>query len=107
VSGLIRRNGIISVCVLRLLPINGFTTNIALGLSPVSHVDFLAGSALGLIPEAIPFTLIGTGVTQHASSGLVYALVAALLLLGVGVMQRLLGSGREADAEQGPDRKGS
>ena len=51
--------------------------NLCLGLSYVTQRDFLIGTALGLLPEAIPATLIGAGLTSRRGSPTDLALAAA------------------------------
>lgn len=46
----------------RQLPISGLIINFLLGLSPIRHRHFLLGTAFGILPEAIPFTLVASGV---------------------------------------------
>jgi uncharacterized membrane protein YdjX (TVP38/TMEM64 family) len=50
------------VFAVRQLPISGLIINFLLGLSPIRHRHFLLGTAFGILPEAIPFTLIASGV---------------------------------------------
>lgn len=56
--------GLLSVLILRQLPMNGFYNNIFLGLTQVSHRDFLLGSLLGFLPLGITACLIGAGLIQ-------------------------------------------
>ncbi len=50
------------VFAVRQLPISGLIINFLLGLSPIRHRHFLLGTAFGILPEAIPFTLVASGV---------------------------------------------
>jgi uncharacterized membrane protein YdjX (TVP38/TMEM64 family) len=50
------------VFAVRQLPISGLVINLLLGLSPIRHRHFLLGTAFGILPEAIPFTLVASGV---------------------------------------------
>ncbi len=84
----LRRGSLPAVLLARQLPVPGIVVNLALGLSPLSHRDFLIGTALGQIPEAIPCTLIGAGVMEGSfaqSAGVVGIAVAVLLLAWMGV----------------------
>jgi uncharacterized membrane protein YdjX (TVP38/TMEM64 family) len=54
-----------------------------LGLSPVKHRDFLIGTAIGLFPEAIPFTMIGKGAKQGSIDKTAIYIVAALIVLAL------------------------
>lgn len=78
---LLKRGGIPGVILARQLPIHGMVINLILGLSPVRQLDFLVGTAIGLIPEAIPFTLIGKGVKQESlGQSIVYIVIAVVIL---------------------------
>ncbi len=50
------------VFTVRQLPISGLIINFLLGLSPVRHSHFLIGTAFGILPAAIPFTLVASGM---------------------------------------------
>jgi len=52
------------VFAIRQLPISGLIINFLLGLSPVRHGHFLLGTAFGILPEAIPFTLVASGLVK-------------------------------------------
>jgi uncharacterized membrane protein YdjX (TVP38/TMEM64 family) len=75
--------------------------NVGLGVSPVTQRQFLIGTAIGLLPEAIPATLIGAGLFQTSltSSAKILALAAAVLaviwLVG-GIAYRALRKGTAA-----------
>jgi uncharacterized membrane protein YdjX (TVP38/TMEM64 family) len=75
------RQGIAAVFLARQLPMHGLVVNWVISITPVRHRDFLVGSAIGLVPEAIPCTLIGAGLLHGSlwEAGR-YAVVAALLL---------------------------
>jgi uncharacterized membrane protein YdjX (TVP38/TMEM64 family) len=50
------------VFAVRQLPISGLIINFLLGLSPIRHRHYLLGTAFGILPEAIPFTLVASGM---------------------------------------------
>jgi len=50
------------VFAVRQLPISGLIINFLLALSPIRHHHFLLGTAIGILPQAIPFTLVASGV---------------------------------------------
>jgi uncharacterized membrane protein YdjX (TVP38/TMEM64 family) len=70
-----------AVIIVRQLPISGLLTNLALGLAPIRHIDFLVGTAIGLLPEAIPFTLVASGVVKLGGGEHIGYVVAATVLL--------------------------
>ncbi len=57
--------GWLSVVILRQLPLNGFYNNALLGVTSVSHGNFLLGSLLGFLPLGIPASLLGAGLIQR------------------------------------------
>lgn len=92
-AGAADHRGMIGVILARQLPIHGTLINFCLGLSGISHADFLLGTAIGLIPEAIPAALIGAGIVeanaQDMASYFVTAAIAfALIWLGGAYMVR-------------------
>ncbi len=80
--------GLGGVVVARLLPLPGMVSTVGLSLSGVGHRIYLAGSLVGLVPEAAPLVLLGTGalqtdprqIAQLAVAGLVCVMAAWLLL---------------------------
>lgn len=59
------RHGLSAVVLIRQLPINGFYNNVLLGLTPVSHGEFLMGSLMGYLPLGITACLFGAGLIQR------------------------------------------
>ena len=58
---IIKKGGIQSVILVRQMPLHGMAINILLSLSPVKNHDFIIGTAIGILPQAIPLTLLGDG----------------------------------------------
>jgi uncharacterized membrane protein YdjX (TVP38/TMEM64 family) len=55
-----------------------------LGLAPIRHVDFLVGTAIGILPEAVPFTLVASGAVKLGGGEHIgYIIGATVLLLAV------------------------
>lgn len=74
-----RRSGIVSVVLSRQLPIPGFFMSLLLGLTSLTHFDFLLGTCVGFLPAAVPATLVGTGFTViSAEESTLYTLVAII-----------------------------
>jgi uncharacterized membrane protein YdjX (TVP38/TMEM64 family) len=73
---------------MRQLPISGLMVNFLLGLSPIRHGHFLLGTAFGILPEAIPFTLVASGVFKLSGENtpLYIAAAVGILLLGCAVL---------------------
>ncbi len=99
------------VFAVRQLPISGLIINFLLGLSPIRHRHFLLGTSLGILPEAVPFTLVASGafkLTGRNTPLYVAAAVGILVLVCVSLWyfsrhSRLLTAlreeAREADEE--------
>lgn len=57
-------NPLAMTLLIRFLPVgSNLATNLAAGVSGVSAVAFIAGSALGYVPQQAVFALVGSGVT--------------------------------------------
>jgi uncharacterized membrane protein YdjX (TVP38/TMEM64 family) len=76
------------VFAVRQLPISGLIINFLLGLSPIRHRHFLIGTAFGILPEAIPFTLVTSGMVKLTgrNTPLYVAAAAGILLLACGAL---------------------
>ena len=82
---------LLTVFLARQLPSGGAIISLFLGFSSVSHGQFLVGSLLGFLPEAIPAVLIGSGAGK-SSTMLAFAQIltaAAVLILASVVIVRL------------------
>ena len=91
VNDLIRREGISAVLLARQVPVPGLFVNLAFGVSPVRQRQFLLGTALGQLPEAIPCVLIGCGMRQSSLGLSVGAMgLAGLILLMVWIGWRFV-----------------
>lgn len=53
------------VFAVRQLPVSGLIINFLLALSPIRHSHFLIGTLLGILPAAIPFTLVASGMFKR------------------------------------------
>jgi uncharacterized membrane protein YdjX (TVP38/TMEM64 family) len=85
---LIRREGVTGVILARQVPLPGLVINLACGLLSLRHRDFLLGTILGQLPQAIPCTLIGAGVLGDSfkkSVGLIGLAVLFALVLWMGL----------------------
>jgi uncharacterized membrane protein YdjX (TVP38/TMEM64 family) len=76
------------VFAVRQLPVSGLLTNFLLGLSPIRHRHFLLGTAFGILPEAIPFTLVASGSfkLKGGNTPLYIAAAVGVLLLVCGAL---------------------
>lgn len=83
--------GVMAVVLVRQLPMNGFYNNVFLGLTPVSHRDFLIGSLIGFLPLGLTACLIGAGLIQpDFSKSIQYIMLALVVSVGLGLLLRPL-----------------
>lgn len=69
---------------LRLLPVgNNLALNLLAGMAGISAGPFLAGSAIGYLPQTVVFALLGKGVRVEGAWQL--GLAALLLLVSIGI----------------------
>lgn len=99
----VEQQGILGVILIRQLPIHGTLMNLCFGLSHLKHHHFLIGTAIGLIPEAIPAALVGAGLAKGATkdtiSYIILAVVAfALIAIVSRQVMRKLRTTREGSA---------
>ncbi|MBI5684872.1 MAG: TVP38/TMEM64 family protein [Verrucomicrobia bacterium] len=64
-AGKLKHNTVPAVILFRQLPLPGIVTNTVLALSPIRRREFFLGTVIGLIPEAVPATLIGAGLRKE------------------------------------------
>jgi uncharacterized membrane protein YdjX (TVP38/TMEM64 family) len=80
VHTLVEREGIPGVILARQLPVPGLLINLACGLFGIRRRDFLIGTIIGQLPEAVPCTLIGAGVLEAS-----FKKSVGLISVGVGL----------------------
>ncbi|MFH5926083.1 VTT domain-containing protein [Roseomonas xinghualingensis] len=65
VSQAVNRNGILTVTAIRLLPIAPFTlVNLVAGAMRIRFLDYMLGTALGLMPGIALLSLVGEGLSR-------------------------------------------
>ncbi|MCB1857681.1 MAG: TVP38/TMEM64 family protein [Gammaproteobacteria bacterium] len=106
-SGLLSRQGVVPVLLARQLPLSSFFINLLLGLTAVRTRDFLLGSSIGFLPEAIPAALIGAGLVTGDLAGTLKYLLAGVIIFVVSayLLRRFLrsrGSGLNNDVAEPP-----
>jgi uncharacterized membrane protein YdjX (TVP38/TMEM64 family) len=74
-------SGAVLVFAMRQLPISGLIINFLLALSPIRHRHFLLGTAFGILPQAIPFTLVASGMFKLTGRNTPLYIAAAVGLL--------------------------
>ncbi len=89
---------------LRLLPVgNNLALNLLAGMAGVAFLPFLAGSALGYLPQTVIFALLGKGVRVDGAWQLALSalLLAISLIIGFWLLRRHRVA-RALDAEAPP-----
>ena len=82
-ADLLKDQGILGVVLIRQIPVHGTLTNLCLGLSGIRHHQFLIGSGIGLLPEAVPIALIGAGLVRGSFKDAVPYLIAAVIVFAL------------------------
>lgn len=109
IDDFLAENPLTMTLLIRFLPLgSNFLTNLAAGVSRVPPAPFIAGSALGYVPQTVVFAVIGSGVAVDLvfRVGLGAALFAASGALGVYLYRRYHGAktlGPEVDRDLDPD----
>jgi uncharacterized membrane protein YdjX (TVP38/TMEM64 family) len=79
--GLIGRNGFLASLVVRLTPFAPFVAvNLAAGLTAITLRDFVAGTAIGIVPKIVLTALAGDSVARAGSGA--WDVAIGLLLAG-------------------------
>lgn len=90
--------------IIRLLPVgSNMVTNLIAGVCSVAALPFLAGTALGYVPQTLVFALAGSGVNFNPSLRLSLAVLLFVFsaLLGIWLYRRHRhGAALEADLDQ-------
>lgn len=91
----VRDEGLSAVILARQVPLPGIALNFAFGLSTVRKRDYLLGTLVGQIPEALPCALVGAGLLKNSAKSLILTLAVAvaafaLLWLGFHLLKRYL-----------------
>ncbi len=80
----IQERGALGVILARQVPLPGLVINLTCALLPVRHTDFILGTIIGQLPQAIPCTLIGAGALQPSFG-------KSIGLIGLAVIVAILG----------------
>ena len=87
----LRQHGLLSIVALRLVPLVPFNAlNYVAGASAIRTLDYVAGTAIGIIPGAIAFATLGGSIDDPGSPAFIAAaaLVVALTLTGALAARR-------------------
>jgi len=86
-TSVFERKGFAAVFLAKQLPVGGIFVNMVLALTPVRHRAFLIGTLLGILPEAIPATLLGSGtIEMMGDKGMWKTILAVVTLVLVWVI---------------------
>jgi len=103
----LKHNTVPAVILFRQLPLPGIVTNTVLALSPIRRREFFLGTVIGLIPEAVPTTLIGAGFRkEHLGLTAAYLAGAVALFIVVWIVWGIYtrrAAAKEAMLEQNTD----
>jgi uncharacterized membrane protein YdjX (TVP38/TMEM64 family) len=79
-------NAFMITFLIRLLPVgSNLVTNIAAGAMGIPVLGFLAGSAVGYVPQTLVFALMGSGVNLGSSTQIGMSIVLFVLSVVIGV----------------------
>jgi uncharacterized membrane protein YdjX (TVP38/TMEM64 family) len=76
----LKHNTIPAVILFRQIPLPGMVATVVLGLSPIRRREFFLGTIIGLLPEAVPAVLLGSGLRKDQLGHTVLCLFGALAL---------------------------
>ncbi len=103
----LKHNTVPAVILFRQLPLPGIVTNTVLALSPIRRREFFLGTVIGLIPEAVPTTLMGAGLRkEHLGLTAAYLFGAVALFIVVWIVWGIYtrrAAAREAMLDQNTD----
>jgi len=91
---LVTRNGFLAVILIRQLPLACLLVNVLIAVTRVRTAQFIAGSLVGFLPEALVFALYGSSAQEGFCTR---AAIASILLLAIAVGAKLLHKKLTAD----------
>jgi len=99
---MVGRNGFLASLIVRLVPSAPFiVVNMAAGVTPMRVSQFLAGTAIGIVPKIAVTAFAGSSIVKalkgEGGGPLVWLAVAALTWLAIGWFARRWLKSREAD----------
>jgi len=102
---LIGKNGFMASLIVRLVPSAPFiVVNMAAGVTPMKVRDFVAGTAIGIIPKIALTAFAGNTIVQAMRGGgvqhIVLLVVAAAIWIGAGWVARNWLKAKEEQADQ-------
>ena len=97
INSMLERSGIISIVLFRMVPIAPFgLTNLAIGVSSVSFINYMVGTTLGMLPGMVALTILGdslgTIILDMKLNNIVYLVVGLSLWIGIIALTQILTS---------------
>jgi uncharacterized membrane protein YdjX (TVP38/TMEM64 family) len=102
----LKHNTVPAVILFRQIPLPGMVATVVLGLSPIRRREFFLGTGIGLLPEAVPMVLIGTGLRKEDLKLTALYLFGAVALFVVVWIAWGAYTRRAAASEAAADKKG-
>ncbi|HAS82536.1 MAG TPA: hypothetical protein DCS43_07670 [Verrucomicrobia bacterium] len=80
-QGMLKQPGVLSVLLVRQLPIWGLAQNAALALTHIRVRHYIIGTVLGILPSTAVFALIGSGIGKASLVDAMRNITAAVLII--------------------------
>lgn len=91
-DAMLGRRGLLSVLLVRLVPLPFSLVNYAAGVSAVGQRDYVVGTMIGIVPATVAYTALGAYGTSPLSWPFAIALLAVLAIAaGSALLARRLG----------------
>ncbi|WP_256983687.1 TVP38/TMEM64 family protein [Rhodococcus sp. 15-649-2-2] len=91
-DAMLGRRGLVSVLLVRLVPLPFSLVNYAAGVSAVGQRDYVVGTMVGIVPATVAYTALGAYGTSPLSWPFAVALLAVLAIAaGSALLARRLG----------------
>ncbi|WP_230598429.1 TVP38/TMEM64 family protein [Rhodococcoides fascians] len=91
-DAMLGRRGLLSVLLVRLVPLPFSLVNYAAGVSAVGQRDYVVGTMIGIVPATVAYTALGAYGTSPLSWPFAIALLAVLTIAaGSALLARRLG----------------
>jgi len=99
IDAFLRKNPLSMTLLIRLVPVgSNLIVNLGAGVSGIGAARFLAGSAIGYLPQTMVFTLLGSGINVEPSFRISLSIVLFVVSAVLGVwLYRKCRHGRSLD----------
>jgi uncharacterized membrane protein YdjX (TVP38/TMEM64 family)/phosphatidylserine/phosphatidylglycerophosphate/cardiolipin synthase-like enzyme len=102
ISSLIAKKGLLTVIFARMLPIAPFSIiNVVAGASHIRFVDFILGTAIGMLPGLIGMTLFGNSLKSAIKNPDPFSIVILIFVIGsllllATIIRKRLGAAKDS-----------